>query len=44
MLETRFPPKYPPIKVVVLYEILALFLFYKNKNQLNELERIKNEQ
>ena len=27
-----------------LYEILALFLFYKNKNQLNELERIKNEQ
>ena len=27
-----------------LYEILALFLFFKNKNQLNELEGINNEQ
>ena len=26
------------------YEILALFLFFKNKNQLNELKRINNEQ
>ena len=24
-----------------LYEIFALFLFYKNKNQLNKLERLK---
>ena len=23
-----------------LYEIFALFLFYKNKNQLNKLERL----
>ena len=28
----------------VLYEILALFLFFKNKNQLNELKGINNEQ
>jgi len=28
----------------LFYEILALFLFFKNKNQLNELERINNEQ
>ena len=28
----------------IFYEILALFLFFKNKNQLNELEGINNEQ
>ena len=28
----------------VLYEILALFLFFKNKNQLNKLKGINNEQ
>ena len=27
----------------LLYELLALFLYYKNKNQLNDLDRLYNE-